>query len=81
MEKIRFETEDGTVEEFFIEEQTRVGGISYLLVSDAQESAYILKDISEDTDPESCYIMVEEEEELNAVFQVFEQMLEDIDFE
>ncbi len=28
MEKIRFQLADGTVEEFFIEEQTRIGGVS-----------------------------------------------------
>ena len=49
MEKIRFQLADGTVEEFFIEEHTRIGGVSYLLVSDSMEdeaSAYILKDVS-----------------------------------
>lgn len=84
MEKIRFQTDDGKMADFYVEEQTRIGGISYLLVSDSQEeeaSAYILKDVSEDTDPEACYVMVEEEEELNAVYQVFEQMMEDVDFE
>ena len=72
------------VEEFFIEEQTRIGGVSYLLVSDSMEdeaSAYILKDVSKDTDPEACYEMLEDEDELQAVYKVFEQMLEDVDFE
>ena len=67
MEKIRFQLADGTVEEFFIEEQTRIGGVSYLLVSDSMEdeaSAYILKDVSKDTDPEACYEMLEDEDEL-----------------
>ena len=84
MEKIRFQLADGTVEEFFIEEQTRIGGVSYLLVSDSMEdeaSAYILKDVSNDTDPEACYEMLEDEDELQAVYKVFEQMLEDVDFE
>ena len=84
MEKIRFQLTDGTVEEFYIEEQTRIGGVAYLLVSDSLEdeaSAYILKDVSEDTDPEACYEMVEDEDEIQAVFKVFEQMLEDVDFE
>ena len=84
MEKIRFQLADGTVEEFFIEEQTRIGGVSYLLVSDSMEdeaSAYILKDVSTDTDPEACYEMLEDEDELQAVYKVFEQMLEDVDFE
>ena len=81
MEKIRFQLADGTVEEFFIEEQTRIGGVSYLLVSDSMEdeaSAYILKDVSKDTDPEACYEMLEDEDELQAVYKVFEQMLEDV---
>ena len=84
MEKIRFQLADGTVEEFFIEEQTRIGGVSYLLVSDSMEdeaSAYTLKDVSKDTDPEACYEMLEDEDELQAVYKVFEQMLEDVDFE
>lgn len=84
MEKIKFQSDDGTAEEFYIEEQTRIGGISYLLVSDSQDeeaSAYILKDVSEDTSREACYVMVEDEDELNAVFKVFEQMMEDVDLE
>ena len=84
MEKIRFQSPDGTVEEFYIEEQTRIGEVSYLLVSDSlddEASAYILKDVSRDTDPEACYEMLEDEEELQAVYKVFEQMLDDVDLE
>ena len=84
MEKIRFQSPDGTVEEFYIEEQTRIGGVSYLLVSDSlddEASAYILKDVSGDTDPEACYEMLEDEEEMQAVYKVFEQMLDDVDLE
>ena len=50
MEKIKFQSPDGTVEEFYIEEQTMIGGVSYLLVSDSLDEeavAYILKDVSE----------------------------------
>ena len=46
MEKIKFQTPDGTTEEFYVEEQTMIGGRSYLLVSDSlddEASAYILK--------------------------------------
>ena len=84
MEKIRFQSPDGTVEGFYIEEQTRIGGVAYLLVSDSMDdeaNAYILKDVSEDTDSEACYEMVEDENELQAVYKVFEQMLEDVDLE
>ena len=84
MEKIRFKAPDGTTEEFYVEEQTMIGGESYLLVSDSQEdeaSAYILKDTSSDDSPEACYEMVEDEEELQAVYKIFEQMLDDVDLE
>lgn len=84
MEKIKFQSPDGTVEEFYIEEQTMIGGMSYLLVSDSMDeeaNAYILKDVSTDTEPEACYEMVEDEEELQAVYKVFEQMLDDVDLE
>ena len=84
MEKIRFQSPDGTIEDFYIEEQTRIGGVAYLLVSDSMDdeaNAYILKDVSEDTDSEAFYEMVEDENELQAVYKVFEQMLEDVDLE
>ena len=35
MEKIKFQLEDGTEAEFYVEEQTRIGGVAYLLVSDS----------------------------------------------
>lgn len=85
MEKIKFQSPDGTVEEFYIEEQTMIGGVSYLLVSDSamdeEATAYILKDVSTGTEPEACYEMVEDDEELQAVYKVFEQMLDDVDLE
>ena len=45
MEKITFVTDEGEAAEFYVEEQTTIGGISYLLVSDSlddEASAYIL---------------------------------------
>ena len=84
MEKIRFQLEDGTEAEFYVEEQTRIGGTAYLLVSDSlddEATAYIFKDVSDDESQEACYEMVEAENELQAVFKVFEQMLDDVDLE
>lgn len=84
MEKIKFQLEDGSVEEFYVEEQTRIGGVAYLLVSDSlddEANAYILKDMSKDESQDACYEMIEDENELQAVFKVFEQMLEDVDLE
>lgn len=58
MEKIRFQLEDGKEAEFYVEEQTRIGGTAYLLVSDSlddEATAYIFKDVSDDESQEACY--------------------------
>ena len=82
MEKIEFQTEDG-IQEFYVEEQTRINGFNYLLVSDSvteqEAEAYILKDVSEPESQEACYVMVEDEQELEAVMRIFEQSMEDLD--
>ena len=47
MEKIKFLAEDGESMEWYVLEQTTVGGINYILVTDAEEGdaeALILKD-------------------------------------
>ena len=84
MDKIKFIEDDGEVVEFFVEEQARIGGKTYLLVSDSREDeaqAYIMKDVSEETDSEACYEFVEDDLELEAVTSVFQQMLDDVDIE
>ena len=40
-----------------------------------------MKDVSPEDSPEACYEMVEDEDELQAVYKVFEQMLEDVNLE
>ena len=84
MDKIKFETETGETVEFYVEEQTRVSGTDYLLVTDSMEDeaqAYILKDLSGDADPEADYEMVEDDAELEAVSKLFAQMMDDVDIE
>ena len=83
MEKIKFQSEDGIVE-FYVEEQTTIAGITYLLVSDSQDDEandYILKDISEKDSQEACYEMIQDDSELEAISRVFAQMLDDVDLE
>ena len=82
--KIILIDDEGNEEEFYIEEQTRVYGKNYILVSTAQEGdaeALILKDISEDSNDEAAYVPVEDESELAAVMKIFEEMLDDIDIQ
>ena len=84
MDSIKFLTESGETVEFYVEEQTIINGVDYILVTDSEEDeadAYILKDLSADTDPEAEYVMVEDEVELEAVSKVFAQMMEDVDIE
>ena len=81
---VRFELEDGMTVDFFVEEQTKVNGVNYLLVTDSQEDeadAYILKDISEEKDQVANYVMVEDDVELAALSKVFQEMLEDTEID
>lgn len=84
MEKIAFVTESGEKVEFFVEEQTRVNGVDYLLVTDSAEeeaNAYILKDMSDADSPEAEYVFVEDDVEFEAVSRLFAQMMDDVDME
>lgn len=83
LEKITFNPDGEDPVEFFVLEQTRIGGISYVLVTDFEEGdgeALILKDISRDGEEESVFTIVSDDEELAAVAGVFESMLDDIKF-
>lgn len=83
MEKITFQPEGEAPVDFYVLEQARIGGINYILVTETEDGdsdAFILKDLSEDTEMEALYEMVSDDTELSAVAQVFENMLEDITF-
>lgn len=82
MEKILFRAEGEEPVEFYVLEQTRIGGVDYILVTDTEEDdgeALILRDVSQQGEEEALYEIVTEDEELNAVSAVFENMLEDIE--
>ena len=82
LEKITFRPEGEEPVEFYVLEQTRIGGHNYILVTDVEEGdgdALILKDMSQDGEEESIYDVVSDDEELEAVSGVFADMLEDID--
>lgn len=84
LEKVTFNPEGEDPVEFYVVEQTRIGGFNYILVSDSQEGdgeALILKDLSKDGEEESVFTIVSQEDELAAVAGVFEDMLEDVTFE
>ncbi len=81
MEKIIFTSEGEEAVQFYILEQTRLGGIDYILVTDSEDGdgeALILRDTSADVDAEAVYEIVTDDAELNAVAAVFENMLDDV---
>ena len=83
MEKIVFEPEEGSPVEFYVLEETKLGGITYILVTEEEQGdgdAWILKDISSPEEEEAVYEMVEDDVELDAVGAVFESMREDVEF-
>lgn len=85
MEKITFVPDGEEAVEFYVLEQTTIAGVNYILVTDAEEDeegeAYILKDVSDADAQERIYNMVDDDNEFDAVAAVFENMLEDIDFQ
>ena len=83
MEKITFMPDGETSVDFYVLEQTTISGMNYILVTDAEEDeegdAYILKDVTGSDAEERVYGMVEDDNELQAVAQVFDSMLDDVD--
>ncbi len=70
---------------FYVLEETRINGVSYLLVTESEEDdeaeAYILKDTSSDGEENAVYEFVEDDNELEAITKIFAELLEDVDLE
>lgn len=82
MEKIKFTLDTQESVEFYVLEQTKLGGSQYILVTDTQDGdgeALILKEVSEPGLKECVYEIVEDDTELAAIAGVFENLLEDIE--
>ena len=81
-EKIIFTTFEDEKIEFEVIEQTKINGINYLLVCDADDEeeadACILKETNTD-DNEVIYDEVVDDIELKAVAKVFAELLDDCD--
>lgn len=82
MDKIVFTPDGEDAVEFYVLEQTRLGGIDYILVTDSEEGdgeAMILRDTSASSEEEALYEIVTDDAELEVVAAVFENMLDDIE--
>lgn len=81
--KITLVTDDGGAVDFYVLEETRINGMSYLLVTDAADDeegeCYILKDLSEGDDADALYEFVEDDNEIDYLFKIFSELLEDAD--
>ena len=67
-------------------EETRINGMNYLMVTDSEEDdeegeCYILKDVSKAEDSEALYEFVENDDELDYLFKIFTELLEDMEVE
>ena len=83
LEKITFCPDGDEAVDFYVLEQTKIAGVNYILVTDIEDGdgeALILKDLSNPEDAESVYEIVSEDKELEAVAEVFEDLLEEIKF-
>lgn len=83
-EKLTFTFDGEGQVDFFVVEETKLNGVSYLLVADSEDEdaeCLILKDNSTPEDKDSVYEIVEDDTELDAVLRIFEELLEDVDIE
>lgn len=85
-EKITLQTEEGEHVDFYVLEETRINGMNYLLVTDSSEDdedgeCYILKDVSKAEDSDAVYEFVENDDEMDYLFRIFTELVEDMDVE
>lgn len=81
IKKIQVTTDDGVTIDLYPVAETKLNGINYVLVADSESddgNAFILKEV-ETNDNEIAYELVDEETELNAIGDVFNELLEDVD--
>ena len=78
-------TDDGSMVDFFVLEETRINGKNYLMVTDSHEEedgeCYILKDISRPEDSEAIYEFVEDDEELDFLYRIFLELVSDMEID
>lgn len=83
MDKVNFANEDGENIELFILEETTISESHYILAAEDEESdstAYILKEVSRNGD-DIVFSIVSDDTEFDAVLSVFEELMDDTDFE
>lgn len=82
-------TEDGETIELYVVEKTRINGKDYLLAADSSlndedaevAECYVFRDDSLPGDSEAIYVMVENEDELLGVLDIFQNLMDDVSIE
>lgn len=81
--KITLRTDQDETVDFYVLEETRINGMDYLMVTDSMEEedgeCYVLKDLSDSGDSEAVYEFVENEDELDYLYRIFAELLDDMD--
>ena len=84
-EKITLQTDNGESVDFYVLEETRINGMNYLLVTDSEEEedgeGYVLKDVSKAEDSDAVYEFVENDDEMDYLFKIFTELMEDMEVE
>ena len=85
-EKITLETDTGERVDFYVLEETRINGMKYLMVTDSEDEdedgeCYILKDVSSAEDSDAVYEFVENDDELDYLYRIFTELMEDMEVE
>ena len=82
---IPFVTEDGEEIQFSILEQTMIGGVNYLLVTedleDEEAPVMMMKEDPNSDGEFASYEFVEDDDELNAISKIFSELMDDVDIE
>jgi hypothetical protein len=86
LEKVSFVSGEGEAEEYYVIETITLGGVDYLLVCGEKDpsedaEALILKAIEDNDDQYTIYTTITDEQELRAVADVFECMMDDLTLE
>ncbi len=85
MDKVKFiDPDTGECVEFYVLEQTKIGGVNYLIATldeSGDSDAFILKELPGESDLEASYKMVDNDKELEAIAKVFAELMEDVDIQ
>lgn len=82
LEKITFLDDEDQEVQLYVLEETKVGGVNYLLVSEADDEeavCYIFKEIRVSETDEVSYEPVEDDRELEYIGGIFQELIDEED--